>query len=299
MINQQQTLKRAVTCSGIGVHTGLTADMRICPAAPGFGIRFRRVDLSGGHTRDIPAQADLVTALTLATTIANETGDSVSTIEHLMAACAGLGLDNLLIEINNPEVPILDGSSAEFCELFEAAGIVSQGVQRTILRVLKPVEISDGQKWARLSPKAGDTLRLSARIEFSDAVIGTQEASFVVTPGTFMKDIAFARTFGFANEVAHLQSIGYARGGSLDNAIVVEDGRVLNEGGLHCPDEFVRHKLLDALGDLALGGAPIAGHYEAVRPGHALNNALLRKLLATRDAWCFETEQPDELLKSA
>lgn len=299
MLHQQQTLNGVVTCFGIGVHSGRPANLRICPAAPDHGIRFRRVDLADGAARDIPANADLVTNLQLCTTLTNAHGDSVSTIEHLMAALAGLNIDNALIEIDAAEVPIMDGSAIEFCDLFERVGIARQGVARSILRVTKPVEVKIGRKWARMSPADADTLRLTARIDFDESVIGVQDLSAVLTPGVFAKDIAFARTFGFAHEVDQLRALGFARGGSLDNAIVIEDGTVLNKGGLRCPDEFVRHKILDAVGDLALSGARIAGHYEAYCPGHALNNALLKALLADKSAWYIDRPVPANLRKSA
>lgn len=299
MLHQQQTLNGVVTCFGIGVHTGRPANLRICPAGPDHGIRFRRVDLPGGAARDIHARADLVTDIQLCTKLTNAHGDSVCTIEHLMAALAGMNIDNALIEIDELEVPIMDGSAAEFCDLFEAVGVTRQGISRSILRVVKPVEVRIGEKWARMSPTDADTLRLSAKIDFADPVIGVQELSAVLTPGVFAKDIAFARTFGFAHEVDQLRALGFARGGSLDNAIVIEDGAVLNEGGLRSPDEFVRHKILDAVGDLALSGARIAGHYEAVCPGHALNNALLKALLADTSAWFIDSPAPAQMRKTA
>lgn len=299
MFQQQQTLNGVVACYGVGVHTGRPAHLRICPATPDHGIRFRRVDLPDGAERDIPANSDLVTDLQLCTTLTNSHGNSVCTIEHLMAALAGMNIDNALIEIDDCEVPILDGSAAVFCKLFESVGVVRQNAARSLLRVVKPVEVKIGEKWARMSPTDADTLRLTARIDFPDPVIGVQELSAVLTPGVFAKEIAFARTFGFAHEVDQLRALGFARGGSLDNAIVIEDGAVLNEGGLRSPDEFVRHKILDAVGDLALSGARIAGHYEAVCPGHALNNALLNALLADQSAWYIDSPAPAEVRKTA
>lgn len=288
----QQTLKTSVTCSGVGVHTGAKAQLRIYPASIDHGIVFRRVDQDEGCTRDIRACARKVSGLRLGTTVSNDHGDCVATIEHLMAACLGMGLDNLLIEIDGPEVPIMDGSSAVFCNLFDAAGIVPQAAARRVIRILRDVEVRDGDKWARLSPASGNALSLHARIEFDSAAIGTQEARLRLMPGEFDKHIAFARTFGFAHEVTALQAMGFARGGSLDNAIVIHEEKVVNPEGLRSEDEFVRHKLLDAVGDLALAGGTIAGHYEADRPGHALNNALILKLLDETDAWCWETQTP-------
>jgi len=285
----QKTLAMAVTCSGVGVHSGQKARLRICPAPTGFGIRFRRTDKLISAQRDIHACAYRVTGSTLGTTLTNDTGDCVATVEHLMAACIGMGLDNLLIEIDGPEVPIMDGSAAVFCDILQAAGIVEQDVPRKIIRVLREVRVSDGNKWACLSPCVSNGLSLKARIEFDNQVIGVQEASLRLHPGTFGQEVGFARTFGFMKDVDALQKQGYARGGSLDNAIIVTDEQVMNPEGLRSDDEFVRHKLLDAIGDLALAGGYIAGLYEAERPGHALNNTLLRTLLDTSDAWKWET----------
>lgn len=285
----QKTIARPVRCSGVGVHTGLKAQLCIRPASPDHGIRFRRVSNGKAIGQNIPACARHVSGLTLGTTLSNTQGDSVATVEHLMAACIGMGIDNLLIEIDGPEVPIMDGSAAVFCELLEAAGLIEQGAPRKVLRVLNTVEVRDGAKWARLQPCVTDGLNLSARIDFENPVIGVQEASLRLNPGTFNGDIGFARTFGFSKDVDAMQAMGYARGGSLENAILIEGERIVNSEGLRSHDEFVRHKLLDALGDLALAGGAIAGRYEAECPGHALNNALLLKLLDTPDAWCWET----------
>lgn len=294
----QKTISKPVICAGIGVHTGQKACLRILPAGLDHGIKFRRVDRLKTNEifkdsrkaalRDIPAFARNVSAFTLGTTLSNASGDSVATVEHLMAACMGLGLDNLLIEIDGPEVPILDGSSSVFCDLLEAAGPVTQDGNRKVLRLLEAVEVKQGDKWARLSPTVSDALSLRVRIDFDDPVIGTQEAFFRLSSHTFDKDIAFARTFGFSKDIHALQANGFAQGGSLDNAILIDDGCIVNPEGLRSHDEFVKHKLLDALGDLALAGGFIAGYYEAEKPGHALNNALVRKLLDTPEAWRWE-----------
>ncbi len=272
--------------------------MRVLPAGLDHGIKFRRVDrlegdkVSGGTgaaaLRDIPATAHNVSAFRLGTTLSNTSGDSVATVEHLMAACIGMGLDNLLIEIDGPEVPILDGSSWVFCELLQTAGVVVQDGYRKVLRLLETVEVKDGDKWARLSPTVSDALSLRVRIDFDDRVIGTQEAFFRLSSHTFDSDIAFARTFGFSKDIHALQANGFAKGGSLDNAILIDDGCIVNPEGLRSPDEFVKHKLLDAVGDLALAGGYIAGYYEAEKPGHALNNALVRTLLDRPEAWRWE-----------
>tara|TARA_R110002020_G_scaffold83397_2_gene207249 strand:- start:154380 stop:155120 length:741 start_codon:yes stop_codon:yes gene_type:complete len=226
----------------------------------------------------------------LGTTLTNEAGVSVAVVEHLMAALAGMGIDNLIIDIDGPEVPIMDGSSAVFCELLLQAGLKKQSAPRRRIRILEPVEIVDGPKRATLSPSDDSVLTLRARIEYDDSVIGIQQMALRLAPGMFARDLAFARTYGFARDVEMLRANGLARGGSLDNAVVVEDGAVMNPEGLRAEDEFVRHKMLDAVGDLMLAGAPIAGSYDAVQPGHALNNALVRKLLTTPAAWCWETD---------
>lgn len=200
-----------------------------------------------------------------------------------------MGLDNVLIEIDGPEVPIMDGSSAVFCELIEEAGLSEQDVARKIVRILKPVEIQEGAKKARLSPTVSNELSLNAVIDFENSMIGVQEASLRLAPGAFRRDVGFARTFGLYKDIHALQSQGFALGGSLDNAIIVDEDSIVNPEGLRSQDEFVRHKLLDAVGDLALAGGRIAGHYEATRPGHAINTALVQKLINTPEAWRWET----------
>jgi UDP-3-O-[3-hydroxymyristoyl] N-acetylglucosamine deacetylase len=208
-----------------------------------------------------------------------------------MAALSGLGIDNMIIEIDGPEVPIMDGSSSVYCELLMQAGLKEQSALRRRIRVLETVEIIDGPKRARLSPSKDDFLSLHARIEYDNDVIGVQQMALRLEPGMFARDLAFARTYGFARDVDMLQAMGLARGGSLDNAVVVDGEAIMNPEGLRSSDEFVRHKVLDAVGDLMLAGGPIAGRYEAVQPGHTLNNALVCKLLDTPSAWCWETDQ--------
>lgn len=297
----QQTLQHAVICAGIGVHSGARARMVIRPAEAGTGIRFRRTDLDTDSL--ILARGDQVSEVQLGTTLTNSDGASVATVEHFLAACAGMGLDNLLVEIDGPEVPIMDGSSAVFCELFLGAGIRQQSALRRRLRILDTVEVRDGVKFARLSPSADNVLTLRAKIEFESKAIGTQQMAMRLMPGLFARDIAFARTFGFARDVETLQAMGLARGGSLDNAVVIDGDSIVNPEGLRADDEFIRHKLLDAVGDLMLAGGPIAGLYEARQPGHAMNNKLVRALLSTPEAWCWETdalpaEQPEARLAS-
>jgi UDP-3-O-[3-hydroxymyristoyl] N-acetylglucosamine deacetylase len=284
---RQTTLSRKVTCAGIGVHSGGRTRLTLMPAPVHSGIRFVRTDLPAG-TGEILAHAECVSDTQLGTTLRNQHGASVAVVEHLLAAIAGLGIDNLRVEIDGPEVPIMDGSSSVFYELLMQAGQLAQNAARRRIRVLETVEIRDGPKRAALSPTKGDVLTLRARIEYDDQHIGVQQMAVRLAPGMFARDLAFARTYGFARDVEKLQSMGLARGGSLENAVVIGDQGVMNPGGLRSEDEFVRHKMLDAVGDLMLAGAPIAGNYDAVQPGHALNNKLVRKLLATPSAWCWE-----------
>ena len=288
-VEYQSTLQHAVICAGVGVHSGARARMVIKPAPAGSGIRFQRADLAG--TTPIAAKGDLVTELQLGTTLTGDDGASVATVEHFMAACAGLGIDNLLVEIDGPEVPIMDGSSAVFCELMLGAGIKTQSALRRRIRVLETVEVRDGVKWARISPTTDNILTLSAKIEFETKAIGTQQMSMRLAPGLFARDIAFARTFGFARDVETLKKMGLARGGSLDNAVVIDGDVIVNPEGLRSDDEFIRHKLLDVVGDLYLAGAQIAGSYQAYQPGHAMNNKLVRALMERPEAWCWENDE--------
>lgn len=285
----QQTIARPAVCAGVGVHSGKKARLVLKPAPAGTGVVFRRTDLAGSDT-SIPADAEHVTDTQLGTTLTNDAGVSVAVVEHLMAALAGVGIDNLLVEIDGPEVPIMDGSSAVYCELLLQAGLKQQSAPRRRIRILERIEIEDGPKRASLSPAPDTFLTLNARIEYDDSVIGVQEMTLQLAPGMFARDLAFARTYGFARDVDMLRSMGLARGGSLENAVVVDNGEIMNPEGLRSEDEFVRHKMLDAVGDLMLAGAPIAGRYDAVQPGHSINNLLVRKLLDTPSAWCWETD---------
>ena len=286
----QQTIQCPVVCAGIGVHSGERARLVMKPAPVGSGIRFRRTDIADRDNLII-ARGDHVTEVTLGTTLRNGEGVSVATVEHLLAACAGVGIDNLLIEIDGPEVPIMDGSAAVYCELFLSAGLREQSAMRRRIRILETVEVGEGNKWARLAPSADDYLTIRAKIEFESRAIGTQQMALRLLPGMFARDIAFARTFGFARDVEKLKSMGLARGGSLDNAVVLDGDMIVNPEGLRSSDEFIRHKILDAVGDLMLAGAPIAGTYEARQPGHALNNLLVRALLDAPHAWCWEEDE--------
>jgi len=290
----QRTLKSRIPCVGIAVHSGRRAALTLLPAPAGHGIVFRRTDLG----RNIPATYDRVVDTKLCTTI-GEGSARVGTIEHLMAALAGAGVDNVLIEVDGPEVPIMDGSAAPFSFLLECA-IVSLETPRKVIEILRPVRVTDGKAFAELRPfdnqgtrVAIPTLDLEISIDFAEAAIGRQSRTLRLTPENFREAVASARTFALASDINHLQELGFARGGSLDNAIVVDGPRVLNPGGLRMKDEFVAHKLLDAVGDLALAGTSLHGRLVANRPGHSLNNKLLRALFARPAAWADITREPD------
>ncbi|MBI1358731.1 MAG: UDP-3-O-acyl-N-acetylglucosamine deacetylase [Alphaproteobacteria bacterium] len=285
-MDRQQTIIRSATCAGVGLHSGERVRLTLHPAKAGDGVRFVRSDVTD---RDpvIPAHALNVSTTQLGTNLTNRAGVTVATVEHFLAACAGMGIDNITAELEGPEAPIMDGSAAPFVELIAEAGLEAQDTPRRKLRVLKPVEVRDGDKFARLSPAAGFSMRVA--IDFASQAIGRQTLSFDMQPGAFGRDIAFARTFGFAQDVEKLRSLGLARGGSLDNAIVVDGDTILNPGGLQVEDEFVRHKVLDVIGDLYLAGAPIEGAYEGEQPGHALNNRLLRALFSDETAFSWST----------
>lgn len=281
----QKTLRNRIKCSGIGLHSGAKLHMVLNPAAPDTGVVFRRTDLPGQPL--IPARYDQVSDLRMCTTVAAGEGISVGTVEHLMAALSGMGVDNVLIDIDGPEVPVMDGSSAPFVFLIECADLIEQVAPRRYLKVLKPVTVGEGAASARLLPAEGFTIDFE--IEFANKMIGRQTAEFHLEPGRFKSDIARARTFGFVQEVEQLRAIGLARGGSLENAVVLGHDRILNDDGLRYEDEFVRHKILDALGDLYLAGGPIIGRYEGCRSGHAVNNKLLKTLLADPTAYAWTT----------
>jgi UDP-3-O-[3-hydroxymyristoyl] N-acetylglucosamine deacetylase len=276
----QRTLRAAIGCTGIGLHSGARIALRLLPGAPDSGIVFRRTDLAGGPV-DIPARFDHVVDTRLNTTLGlpGRPDAVVGTVEHVMAALAGMGVDNAVVELDGAEVPVLDGSSAPFVFLIECAGIVAQEAPRHVIEVLRPVRVADGEAFVTLLPAAGG-LVLDAEIDFPAAAVRRQSRSLRLSPQSFKADLAAARTFGFAEEVEALRAAGLARGGSLDNAVVVSGARVLNEGGLRFADEFIRHKLLDMVGDLALAGFALNARAVARRPGHRLNNAVLHALFA-------------------
>ena len=295
---QQRTIKALTRSVGVGVHSGQRVELTLRPAPPDTGVVFRRVDLP--VPVDIPVTPESVTDTRMATTITppgDPGGPKVQTIEHLLSACAGLGLDNLYIDITAEEVPILDGSADSFVFLLQSAGIEVQGAPKRFLRVKKAVELREGEgaslKWARLEPYHG--YKLSFEIEFNHPALDAtgQRVSFDFGSGQYKRDIARARTFGFTKEVELMRSRGLGLGGSMDNVIVVDDFRVLNVEGLRYDDEFVKHKILDAIGDMHVAGKPLLAAYTAFRGGHALNNRLLRTLLADESAFevvTFESE---------
>ncbi len=282
---QQRTLKTITRAVGLGVHGGHKVELTFRPAPPDSGISFRRVDLPQPVTIAVSAQT--VSDTRMATTI-SAGGDpgapKVQTIEHLLSACAGLGLDNLAIDISGEEVPVLDGSAASFVYLLQSAGIELQNAPKRFIRVTKPVEVREGEgatlKWARLEPHHGYVLTFE--IEFDHPVVNAtgQRVSFDMGSGRYKRDIARARTFGFTKDVEAMRARGLGLGGSMDNVIVIDDTKVLNADGLRYGDEFAKHKILDAMGDLHVAGRPMLAHYTAFRSGHALNNKLLRLLLA-------------------
>jgi UDP-3-O-[3-hydroxymyristoyl] N-acetylglucosamine deacetylase len=280
----QSTLRGTAECSGVGVHSGEKVTLRLLPAPENTGIVFIRTDLKNG-ARLIPARWDHVVDTHLCTVIGNASGARVATIEHLMAALHAGGIDNAFIEIDGAEVPVMDGSADPFVFLIEMAGVTRQAAPRRVIEILNPVEVAGGGKRARLAPALES--RFSFEIDFGHAPISRQRYDFVLSPDGFKSEIGRARTFGFFEEVEQLREKGFARGGSLDNAIVIKDDRVMNEEGLRYANEFVRHKLLDAVGDMALAGAVLWGHFEGYCSGHALNNQLLRALFADPSAWRY------------
>lgn len=261
--------------------------MTLHPADVDTGIVFRRVDIAGAGTL-IPARWDRVVDTTMCTTLGNGEGVTVGTVEHLMAALAGCCIDNVIVEVNGPEVPVMDGSAAPFVFLVECAGVVEQAALRRAIRILKPISVGNGDGTCSLGPVRGDGFSLDFEIDFDSPVVSRQSISLGLHDGTFKKELSRARTFGFLHEVEELWASGLARGGSLENAVVVSGDTILNEEGLRYEDEFVRHKVLDALGDLYLAGAPLIGHFQGVCSGHAANNRLLKALFDDQAAWAYD-----------
>jgi UDP-3-O-[3-hydroxymyristoyl] N-acetylglucosamine deacetylase len=282
-IASQRTLRDAVSCRGIGLHSGQPVTMRLHPAAAESGIVFRRSDVGAEIRADWSNSIESV----LSTVLSNREGIQVATVEHLMAAFAGNRIDNAIVELDGPEVPIMDGSAAPFVRLIEDVGTAAQDVPRRAIKIIKPVEVAENGNSAALLPDSG--FSMSFEIDFDNPLIQHQDISLSIDPAAFNAEIAPARTFGLLDDWPRLKAAGLARGGSLDNAVIISGDRVLNAGGLRFADEFVRHKLVDAIGDLFLAGGAIIGHFRGLRSGHALTRRLLAAVFADPEAWCFTT----------
>jgi UDP-3-O-[3-hydroxymyristoyl] N-acetylglucosamine deacetylase len=287
----QRTLKAAIGCVGVGLHSGARVSMTLRPADAGTGIVFRRTDLG----REIAARFDNVVDTRMCTVLgtADDAAVRVGTVEHVMAALFAEGVDNAIVELDGPEVPVVDGSAAPFVFLISCAGLLPQDARRQAISVTRTVRVEEGDAFLELRPAPGLAgLDIAMSIDFDAPAIGRQALSLLLSAGSFRTELAESRTFTLAQEIARLRAAGLARGGSLENAVVVDGARVLNPAGLRRPDEFVRHKLLDAVGDLALAGAPLHGRLIAHKSGHALNNRLLRALFADPAAWCLAEDVP-------
>jgi UDP-3-O-[3-hydroxymyristoyl] N-acetylglucosamine deacetylase len=280
----QTTLCDNTVLYGTGVHSGLPVTLTMHPADAGTGLRFIRTGSDGNGHREIPAEMGAVTATEFATVLGDATGPLISTAEHVLAALSGLGVDNAIVEIDGPEAPIMDGSAAPFVAAIDLVGLERLDQTRWYIRVLKPVRVAIGDAFGEILPNPRG-FRIEAEIQFDHPLIGRQVLALDVKPETFRRELARARTFGFMRDVTTLWNSGYALGASLDNTLVVTDTRILNPEGTRFRDEFVRHKMLDAVGDLALAGGPLLATYRSVRGGHKLNNAVLNALMADRSAW--------------
>lgn len=283
---KQRTLKKAISATGVGLHTGDKVTLTLSPAAPDTGIVFRRVDLP--EPVEIKVQPDYVRDTRLCSALEHK-GARIATIEHLLSALAGLGVDNILIDLTAAEVPIMDGSSGPFVYLLQSAGIVEQAALKKFIRIKKSVEVRHDDKWVRFDPYFG--FKIDFTIDFDHPVFehSSQNVKIDFADNSYIKEVSRARTFGFMHEVEYLRSNGLARGGSLDNAIVLDEYRIINNDGLRYEDEFVKHKVLDAIGDLYVLGHPLIGAFSAHKSGHAMNNQLLRTLLADAEAWEYAT----------
>ena len=288
--HRQKTTVAPAIIAGVGVHTGDRVRLAVRPAPAGTGIVFVRTDIKDRDNR-IPVSGEAVVDARLNTMIENAAGVRLSTIEHLMAAFSALGVSNAVVEVDGPELPILDGSALQFVQLLDRAGFRRQEAPVRYIEILEPIRVEDGDKTAALLPC--DRFEMRFEIDFATPVIGNQVVDFVVDEETFRTEIMAARTFGFAHEVEALRRAGLARGGSLENAVVIDGDQILNPGGLRMEREFVKHKALDAIGDLYVLGAPLLGRYEGVKAGHAINNLLVRALLANPQAWREVTRVPD------
>jgi UDP-3-O-[3-hydroxymyristoyl] N-acetylglucosamine deacetylase len=282
---KQKTFKNAIGCMGVGLHSGKKISMTLMPSVPDSGIVFKRTDIFGGGAI-IKATWENVVETTLCTTLGNVDGVTVATVEHLMSALSASGIDNAVIEINGPEVPVMDGSAAPFIFLAECAGTVEQNKPRRYIRILKAISIGNDEKFASIVPSDGFTVDFD--IDFKSAAVSRQSFSFCMAGENFKAEVSRARTFGFLHEVEALRAAGLAKGGSLENAVIVSGDKIINEDGLRYDDEFVRHKVLDAVGDLYLAGGGILGHFHGVCSGHEANNQLLRALFSDKDAWCYD-----------
>jgi UDP-3-O-[3-hydroxymyristoyl] N-acetylglucosamine deacetylase len=291
LAGSQTTLRSDATVTGIGVHSGSPVTLTLHPAEANAGIVFLRPGLNGQRDRELVADYRSVTATEFATVLGDDTGPAVSTTEHVLAALHGLGVDNVVVEVDGPEVPIMDGSAEPFVAAIDQAGIATLAEPRRYIKVLKPVQVGKNGCSGELRPYARG-LRIETEIEFDHPMIGCQTFAIDLEPDTFRRELARARTFGFMRDVAKLWSAGYALGASFENTVVVAENRVLNAEGVRFPDEFVRHKAIDAIGDLALAGAPLIGAYRSVRGGHKLNHAVLTALMADESAWTY-VEMPE------
>ncbi|HLH94036.1 MAG TPA: UDP-3-O-acyl-N-acetylglucosamine deacetylase [Xanthobacteraceae bacterium] len=290
-VGRQTTLRDQAVLNGIGVHSGLPVTLTLHPAEANTGLRFIRSGLGGGRDREVRADISAVTATEFATVLGDVTGPLVSTAEHVLAALRGLGVDNAVVEVDGPEAPIMDGSAAPFVAAIDQVGLESLDAPRRFIRILKPIRVALQNACAEFRPNARG-FRIEAQISFDHPVIGQQSWALDIRPDTFRREIARARTFGFMRDVARLWSAGYALGASLENTLVIAENRVLNPEGLRYRDEFVRHKMLDALGDLALAGAPLCGTYRTVHGGHKLNYAALSALMSDTSAWSWAEGEP-------
>ncbi len=285
-VGRQTTLRHHTALCGVGVHSGLPVTLTFHPAESDTGLRFIRTQAGGRPGREITADMDAVTATEFATVLGDETGPIVSTAEHVLASLRGLGVDNAVVEIDGPEAPIMDGSAAPFVAAIDQVGLEVLDRPRRYIRVLKPIQVAMGDAFGEIRPNARG-FRVEAEVDYGHPLIGRQSLAVDVKPETFRREIARARTFGFMRDVAALWNAGYALGASLENTLVVTDNRILNPEGTRFPDEFVRHKVLDAVGDLALAGAPLLGTYRLVRGGHKLNHAVLCALMSDKSAWTW------------
>jgi len=288
---RQTTLRDYTVLHGVGVHSGLPVTLTIHPADADTGLRFIRTGLNGSGHREISAEMGAVTATEFATVLGDATGPLVSTAEHVLAALSGLGVDNATVEIDGPEAPIMDGSAAPFVAAIDCVGLEALDQPRRYIRVLKPVRVALGDAFGEILPNPRG-FRLDAQVQFDHPLIGRQELALDIKPDTFRHELARARTFGFMRDVTTLWNSGYALGASLENTLVVADNRILNPEGTRFRDEFVRHKMLDAIGDLTLAGGPLLATYRSVRGGHKLNNAVLNALMSDKSAWTWIEAEP-------